>query len=134
MCSSSDCVCHFGHVIGLCHCCNSSFGRSSQKNAVTAIQVETYLHMFALWLRHSSIHGVAEKHDFRGIQGKIPQISDFAKNRDLNPPSHGDTAADIAKIGFWVKKHNFRENPIDNHEIPRTLSQKSDSLEKSQKS
>jgi hypothetical protein len=42
--------------------------------------------------------GVAEKHDFPGIQQKIPQISDFAKNWDSNPPSHGDTAADIAKM------------------------------------
>jgi hypothetical protein len=64
---------------------------------------------------------VAEKHDFRGIQQKIPQISDFAKNRDSNPPSHGDTAADIAKmfanfffakIGFRVEKHDFCKNPI----------------------
>jgi hypothetical protein len=64
---------------------------------------------------------VAKKHDFRGIQRKIPQISDFAKNQDLNPPSHGDTAADIAKmfanfffakIGFRVKKHDFCKNSI----------------------
>jgi hypothetical protein len=67
-----------------------------------------------------SVSGVAEKHDFCGIQRKIPQISDFAKNWDSNPPSHWDTAADIAKmfanffakIGFRVKKHDFRENPI----------------------
>jgi hypothetical protein len=26
--------------------------------------------------------GVAEKHDFRGIQRKIPQVSDFAKKQD----------------------------------------------------
>jgi hypothetical protein len=48
--------------------------------------------------RPKKINGVAEKHDFRGIQRKIPQISNFAKNWDLNPPSHGDTAADIAKM------------------------------------
>jgi hypothetical protein len=41
--------------------------------------------------------GVAKKHDFRGIQRKIPQVSDFAKKWDSNPPPHGDTAADIAK-------------------------------------
>jgi hypothetical protein len=63
---------------------------------------------------------VAEKHDFRNIQQKIPQISDFDQNRDSNPPPHGDVAYDIAKmfakkfakIGFWVEKHNFRDNPI----------------------
>jgi hypothetical protein len=42
--------------------------------------------------------GVAEKHDFRDIQRKILQISDFAKKRDSNPQPHGDTAADIAKM------------------------------------
>jgi hypothetical protein len=42
--------------------------------------------------------GVAEKHDFCGIQRKIPQVSDFAKIRDSNPPPHGDTAADVAKM------------------------------------
>jgi hypothetical protein len=41
--------------------------------------------------------GVADKHDFLDIQRKIPQISDFAEKQDLNPPPHGDTAADIAK-------------------------------------
>jgi hypothetical protein len=41
---------------------------------------------------------VAEKHDFRGIQQKIPQISNFAEKRDLNPPPNGGTAADIAKM------------------------------------
>jgi hypothetical protein len=30
--------------------------------------------------------GVAEKHDFCGIQQKILQVSDFAKKRDSNPP------------------------------------------------
>jgi hypothetical protein len=43
-------------------------------------------------------YGVAEKHDFRGIQQKIPQKSDFSQNQDLNPVPHGNTAADIAKI------------------------------------
>jgi hypothetical protein len=61
---------------------------------------------------------VAEKHDFQGIQLKIPQISDFSKNWDSNPTSHGDTAADIAKmfakfffakIGVWVKKTRFSQ-------------------------
>jgi hypothetical protein len=41
---------------------------------------------------------VAEKHDFCGIQQKIPQVSDFDKKRDSNPPPHGGTAADIAKM------------------------------------
>jgi hypothetical protein len=40
---------------------------------------------------------VAEKHDFRGIQRKIPQKSDFALNQDSNPVPSGNTAADIAK-------------------------------------
>jgi hypothetical protein len=53
--------------------------------------------------------GVAEKHDFRGIQRKIPQASDFAKNRDLNPPPHGDTATDIAKMFAknFLRKSDF---------------------------
>jgi hypothetical protein len=41
---------------------------------------------------------VAEKHDFRGIQQKIPQKSNFANNRDMNPVPSGDTAADIPKM------------------------------------
>jgi hypothetical protein len=40
---------------------------------------------------------VAEKHDFRGIQRKIPQKSDFALNQDLNPVPSVNTAADNAK-------------------------------------
>jgi hypothetical protein len=56
-------------------------------------------------------HGVAvaEKHNFCGIQQKIPQISDFAKNQDSNPPSHGDTAADIGKMfaKFFLRKSDF---------------------------
>jgi hypothetical protein len=52
---------------------------------------------------------VAEKHNFCGIQQKIPQVSDFAKKRDSNPPSHGDTAADIAKMfaNFFLQKSDF---------------------------
>jgi hypothetical protein len=42
--------------------------------------------------------GVVEKHDFCGIQQKIPQTSDFPKKQDLNPLPHGDNAADIAKM------------------------------------
>jgi hypothetical protein len=80
--------------------------------------------------------GVAEKHDFRGIQRKIPQISDFAKNRDSNPPSHGDTAADIAKMfakfflrisDFGLKNTIFAKIRSDFCEIPQTISRKSDS-------
>jgi hypothetical protein len=41
---------------------------------------------------------VAEKHDFRDIQRKIPHESDFADNRDMNPFPHGETAADLAKM------------------------------------
>jgi hypothetical protein len=40
---------------------------------------------------------VAEKHDFCGMQRKIPQKSDFALNQDSNPVPSGDTAADNAK-------------------------------------
>jgi hypothetical protein len=36
--------------------------------------------------------GVVKKRDFRGIQQKIPQNSDFANNRDMNPFPHGETA------------------------------------------
>jgi hypothetical protein len=52
---------------------------------------------------------VAEKHDFCGIQRKIPQVSNFAKNRDSNPPPHGDTAADIAKMfaKIFLQKSDF---------------------------
>jgi hypothetical protein len=56
--------------------------------------------------------GVAEKHNFRGIQRKILQVSDFAKKMGFEPPPHGDTAADIAKIGFRIEKHDFCKNPI----------------------
>jgi hypothetical protein len=79
--------------------------------------------------------GVAEKHDFHGIQQKNPQISDFAKNRDSNPTSHGDTAADIAKMFaiFFLRKSDFgSKNAIfakirsDFREIPQTKSRKLD--------
>jgi hypothetical protein len=40
---------------------------------------------------------VAEKHDFRSIQQKIPQKSDFANDRGMNLVPHGETAEDIAK-------------------------------------
>jgi hypothetical protein len=80
--------------------------------------------------------GVAEKHNFCNIQQKILQISDFAKNRDLNPPPHGVWPKNMIFAvyskkfrkfpislkngirtphpirGFRVKKHNFCENPI----------------------
>jgi hypothetical protein len=42
------------------------------------------------------IFGVAEKHDFRGTQRKIPQKSNFAQKQDLNPIPHW--TADIAKM------------------------------------
>jgi hypothetical protein len=42
--------------------------------------------------------GVAKKHDFRGIQRKIPHKSDFAQKRDLNPIPHGEIVADIATM------------------------------------
>jgi hypothetical protein len=79
---------------------------------------------------------VAEKHDFCGIQRKIPQLSDFAKKWDSNPPPHGGTAADIAKMfaKFFLQKSDFgSKNTIfakirsDFCEIPWTLSQKLDS-------
>jgi hypothetical protein len=79
---------------------------------------------------------VAEKHDFRGIQQKIPQISDFAEKQDSNPPPHGGTAADIAKMfakkfsqksDFGSKNTIFAKIRSDFCEIPRTISQKSDS-------
>jgi hypothetical protein len=75
------------------------------------------------------VDGVAEKHDFRDIQRKIPQISDFAEKQDLNPPPHGDTAGDIAKMfaKFFLRKSDFgSKNTIfakirsDFREIPQT--------------
>jgi hypothetical protein len=81
-------------------------------------------------------NGVAEKHNFCAIQRKIPQISNFAQKRDSNPPPHGDTAADIAKMfaKFFLQKSDFgSKNMIfaiirsDFCKIPRTLSRKSDS-------
>jgi hypothetical protein len=52
---------------------------------------------------------VAEKHDFRGIQRKIPQVSDFAKKMGFEPPPHRDTAADIAKMFAknFLRKSDF---------------------------
>jgi beta-galactosidase beta subunit len=52
---------------------------------------------------------VAEKHNFRGIQRKIPQKSDFVNNRDTNPFPHGETAADLAKMfaQFFLRKSVF---------------------------
>jgi hypothetical protein len=41
---------------------------------------------------------VVEKHDFCGIQRKIPQKSDFAQKQDLNPELHIEAAVDIAKM------------------------------------
>jgi hypothetical protein len=63
--------------------------------------------------------GVAEKHDFRSIQRKIPQVSDFAKKWDSNPTPWGYCGGHcekvcskfFAKIGFRVEKHDFRKNP-----------------------
>jgi hypothetical protein len=54
--------------------------------------------------------GVAKKHDFRGIQRKIPQVSDFANKWDSKPPPHGGTAADIAKMFAkkFSRKSDFR--------------------------
>jgi hypothetical protein len=50
-----------------------------------------------------------EKHNFCDIQQKILQISDFTKKRDSNPPPHGDTAADIAKMlaKIFLRKSDF---------------------------
>jgi hypothetical protein len=59
---------------------------------------------------------VVKKRDIRSIQQKILQNSDFAKERDMNPFPHGETASYLAKmfaqiffakIGF-CKKHDFR--------------------------
>jgi hypothetical protein len=57
----------------------------------------------------AKIKGVVEKHDFRGIQQKIPQISDFPKKQDSNPLPHGDIAVDIAKMfnKFFLQKLVF---------------------------
>jgi hypothetical protein len=73
---------------------------------------------------------VAEKHDFRSMQQKIPQESDFPNNRDMNPfPPWGNCGRHcknvcsnlFAKIGFCNKKRfslksdretaNFPNNP-----------------------
>jgi hypothetical protein len=80
-----------------------------------------------------------KKHDFRGIQQKIPQISDFAKKWDSNPPPHGDIADDIAKmfakkfsqkLDFVLKNMIFVKIRSDFCKIPWSLSQKLDSAKK----
>jgi hypothetical protein len=38
---------------------------------------------------HQCNEGVVEKHDFRNIQQKILQNSNFAQKQDLNPVPHG---------------------------------------------
>jgi hypothetical protein len=62
---------------------------------------------------------VVKKHDFRNIQQKILQISNFAKKRDLKPLPHGNVAAGIAKmfanffllkLDFALENANFRKN------------------------
>jgi beta-galactosidase beta subunit len=77
---------------------------------------------------------VAEKHDFCGIQRKIPQKSDFANDRVMNPFPHGETAADHAKIFaqiFWRKSFFMTKNTIfakirsGNCEFPTQLWRKS---------
>jgi hypothetical protein len=56
---------------------------------------------------------VVEKHDFRGIQQKIPQNSDFAKKQVLNPVPNGWVAADIAKMfDFNFDKRIFNTQPL----------------------
>jgi hypothetical protein len=54
---------------------------------------------------------VVEKHDFRGIQRKILQSSDFAQKQDLNPVLHEEAAAAIAKMfeQNLQRKLEFRE-------------------------
>jgi hypothetical protein len=73
---------------------------------------------------------VPKKHDFLDIQQKIPQISDFAEKQDLNPPPHGDTAADIAKMfakivlrksDFGSKNTIFVKIRSDFCKIPKTI-------------
>jgi hypothetical protein len=80
------------------------------------------------------LKGVAEKHDFRCIQRKIPQNSDFANDRVMNPFPHGETAADLAKMFaqiFWQKLFFVTKNTIfakirsGNCEFPTQLWRKS---------
>jgi hypothetical protein len=64
---------------------------------------------------------VVKKHDFCSIQRKIPQNSDFAKKRDLNPVPNGEVARTLQKclqiffakiVVFCVEKHDFCGNLI----------------------
>jgi hypothetical protein len=71
---------------------------------------------------------VVKKHDFCGIQQKIPQISNFAKKWDLNPLPHGDIADNVAKMFAASKNTIFAKIQSDFCKIPLTLSQKSDSV------
>jgi hypothetical protein len=60
--------------------------------------------------------GVVKKHDFRAIQRKIPQKSDFAKKVGFEPSTPwGNSGVHcenvgikcLAKIGFCDEKHDF---------------------------
>jgi hypothetical protein len=96
---------------------------NSKKRRLKPIFLKLYridpLPLFAKKL--TTLIGVAEKHDFCNIQQKIPQISNFAKKPDSNPPTpwgycggHCKNVCKIffAKIRFRVKKHDFCNNPI----------------------
>jgi beta-galactosidase beta subunit len=48
-------------------------------------------------VRHHT-YRVVKKHSFHGIQQKIPQNSNFAKKRDLNPIPNGEVAEEIEKM------------------------------------
>jgi hypothetical protein len=52
-----------------------------------------------------STEGVVEKHDFRGIQQKIRQNSDFAIKRDSNPLPHGDIA--VYRVSITRVQHTY---------------------------
>jgi hypothetical protein len=78
--------------------------------------------------------GVTEKHDFRSIQQKIPQESDFANNRDMNPLPHVVAAANLAKMFaliflqksvFGTKNTIFAKIRSGDCEFPNTQQQKS---------
>jgi hypothetical protein len=73
---------------------------------------------------------VAEKHDFRSIQRKIPQNPDFALNQDMNPVLYGDTAADIAKKLNKI----FCENRFSQQKTRFSQKSERDNREKPQKS
>jgi hypothetical protein len=77
---------------------------------------------------------VAEKHDFRSIQRKIPQSSDFANYRDMNPLPHGEAAADLAKMFaqiflrksvFGTKNTIFAKIRSGDREFPNNQKRKS---------